>query len=300
MQISIRLGPRSVGARRCQRATTANMLAAVVLSSATWLLSGCQTTESPKPTLMHMANDTKDLVSKAARAKVFFNHQSVGANILAGVKDIARATDTEWTVTELTQGASQWPQSPGIWHATFGQNGEPKTKIDAFAQTLRSFSGGRPQIAMMKLCFVDVTAHTDIEDLLSYYANTVNSIKRDFPELALVHVTVPLATRENSLKARAKRAIGLTVSTDASNLVRTKYNRRLRELFPNDAVWDLEAIESTQPDGSKVEYLVEDEKALGLALEYASDPWGHLNAVGGQKAAVELARVVATRAPLVQ
>lgn len=258
------------------------------------LVSACgnQTTEEWGAQVVPI--DVEQLVSRAARIKVFFNHQSVGENILLGVDGLVRGTGAVWTVVKMKQGP--WPGEPGLLHASLGENENPKSKMDAFGEALRSWSGEKPAVAMLKLCFVDVTASTDISKLLGYYQGTVNRLKSEFPTIVFGHVTVPLAREPDSLRVKIKRMLGRRVSEDSANLARTKYNQKLREMFPNDPVFDLEEIESTRPDGTRVWQRVAGERAYGLASEYASDSWGHLNERGARLAAIGLARFIAEAA----
>jgi hypothetical protein len=173
-----------------------------------------------------------------------------------------------------------------------GENTQPKTKIDGFARALRTWSGDKPQVAALKLCFVDVTDSTNVTELLRYYADTMRQLKAEFPSVVFGHATVPLATESDSLKAKVKRLIGRRISEDAANAVRTQYNRALREMFPNDPILDLERVESMRANGTRVAVTIDGAEAYGLAAEYASDPWGHLNESGARLAAAELARFV--------
>lgn len=272
-----------------------NLLALAAMASS--VLVGCDRSESPMSVTQIDWTAVKGQIATASEVKVFFNHQSVGADIISGVESLVRRSETgdkSWTVVKLTQGP--WPAEPGLWHATLGENEKPKTKIDAFAEALRQWPGDKPQIAMLKLCFVDVTDTTDVPDLIGYYQGTIGRLKSEFPGITFGHVTVPLSPPLNSLKVRVKRAIGRRVSEDEANLARNKYNQRLRELFPDDPILDLERIESTAGDGKRIELTVNGTRTFAMAQAYASDAWGHLNDTGQRLAAIGLAEFIADAA----
>jgi hypothetical protein len=246
----------------------------------------------PTPSVKQIMTDsaTKEL-QQASNARVLFAHQSVGANILGGLGTLLESSGVRWPIVEAGSGAL--PDGPALLEIRPGQNGLPKTKIDGFAEAIASLPGAKPQVAFMKLCFVDVTYESNVSEILDYYRKAIDRLKAEHPDIVFGHVTVPLATRVNGAKDRVKRLVGRPVKEDFSNVKRQEYNRLLRAAFPADPLLDLERVESTHPDGTREQSTVDGAPVLALAPEYASDPWGHLNAVGSQLAARELVRFVA-------
>ena len=228
---------------------------------------------------------SKEQLQAVSVVRVFFNHQSVGANILSGIDTVSRQLGVTWNVEKVDEASARWPAQTGLWCARLGANAKPKTKIDGFASALRTWSGQRPQLALMKLCYVDVTCATDLPDLMGYYTHAVDELKSAVPEVVIAHMTVPLAPLPDSLKIKIKRTVGRLVHEDRDNLARTRFNRMLRDSFPNDPIFDLERVESTTPGGARNQVAVEGEAVLGLVSAYASDPWGHLNELGSSMAA---------------
>ena len=96
---------------------------------------------------------------RAARSRsIVFGHQSVGANILDGVRTVYRVADMAPPAT--LQWANSLPSRGGwIADAAIGTNGDPSSKIAAFEARLTSTTGS-PDFALMKLCYVDITTGT--------------------------------------------------------------------------------------------------------------------------------------------
>ena len=119
---------------------------------------------------------TVDLAA-ASQGRVLFSHHSVGANIIEGVKrlDAENQKGDHIRVVSLDEAAKA--KGPMLIEFSGGQNGDPKGKIDAFAATIRSKPGLKPDLAFMKFCFVDFNPRTDVDGLFSYYQKTIENIE---------------------------------------------------------------------------------------------------------------------------
>jgi hypothetical protein len=228
----------------------------------------------------------------ALGTRVFFAHQSVGGNLLAGVGTLAREAGRELKATELDQaGQTDSATATGWLHAFGGQNGAPKTKIDYFVSALQR-KALKPDLAFMKFCYVDFEPSTDVADLFAYYQRALTALKRDRPDVRFAHVTVPLRVRPNDLKSKTKRLIGRDISEDLANVKRAEFNRRLLEAFPSDPIFDLARGESTRADGTRESFEHEGKTYYSLAPGYTEDG-GHLNDQGQRVLAAEMIRFVA-------
>lgn len=210
-----------------------------------------------------------------ARQRWFFGHQSVGEDILVGIEAIQRELDLpRWPVIHGSSGAT-----PGLYEAKVGVNTDPEAKIRAFAATLR---GAAPtfDVALMKLCYVDVVATTNVRTLFDHYRTAMAQLERELPGVRLLHCTVPLTATRMQWKSRLKRWLGKVPADDADNLARQAYNDLLRaEYGGRGRLVDLAAAESTLPDGSAVRWQIGGLRFACLAAGYTSDG-GHLNDVG--------------------
>jgi hypothetical protein len=144
-----------------------------------------------------------DLSVLAGRA-ICFGHQSVGANIMNGVRRaVAASTGTKPTVASVGTSPAVTDVKVGRWDEGYvGANYDPISKINAFQAIMASAAGGAldgfgsgKSIAMMKFRFVDVQgawylAHGDA-DLFAAYQAMVNAVAAQRPNVRLVHFTMP-------------------------------------------------------------------------------------------------------------
>lgn len=214
-------------------------------------------------------------LARATSVKVFFGHQSVGRNIIKGI-NAALKGDTRLRVVELTTERSEPPRGEGGYfaHANIGKNEEPYTKIRAFDTLLRDGLGAHVEVALLKLCYVDVTSGTDVQALFETYRDTLASLAQDYPDVRFLHATVPLTT-----------------SQVENNILREKYSDLLRSQY-RGALFDIAALESTAPDGSRVGGRDRSGRSyFELHGAYTSDG-GHLNSEAARMAAVALLALI--------
>ena len=276
-------------ARSPLAAVAAVVLAGAALLSVTGCAAGAAGTATGRekhmtsqPRAAATASLTADLAA-AARARVFFGHQSVGMNILDGVPGVYAAHGMPAPLIE--EGATRPGDSGGfIDHVYIGENEYPVLKVKDFAAALRSGLGQRVSVAMMKFCFVDVTSGTDVSALFRTYQDTMTALQREFPQVTFVAVTVPLTT-EPGLLSRVKSKLTGSSGAAADNVARQRLNALIRQHYSGSHLFDLAAIESTAPDGTRVTGSYDGQRYYALYDGYASDE-GHLNATG--------ARIVAT------
>lgn len=216
---------------------------------------------------------TDDQLALAARVSVLFGHQSVGANILDGINGVYDARG------QAPPPILEWPDTAAggyLSHVYIGDNGDPMGKISHFAEVVRS--AGSVRVALMKLCYVDIVADTDVDAVFDRYRATMADLARDRPDISLVYTTVPL-----------------TVGAGEDNAARQRFNAKIRtEYSASGRLFDLAAVESTRADGSRM--TAGSGSYLTLDPDYAADSDGHLNDTGSQRAAAALLRIVATTA----
>lgn len=227
---------------------------------------------------------TADDLAKVSRTKVFFGHQSVGMNILDGAHAVCAAHGM--TVPVIEEASAQPGTGSGfISHAFIGENTNPLLKVRDFDAKMRAGIGQQVNVAMMKFCYVDVASDTDAGTLFAAYRESIAALKRDFPEVAFVHVTVPLTTgqgRLSKLKAR------LTMSRrygPAENAARERLNSLIRREYAAERLFDLATAESTAPDGGRTTGSYRGQRYYMLYDGYAAD-YGHLNGEGARTAAI--------------
>lgn len=221
---------------------------------------------------------------------VFFAHQSVGDNVLLGINEIARERGAKPNIFEVT--APGPLTGPGIHQMRIGRNGDPSGKIDRFAKLLDSCGSEDPDIAMLKLCFMDIDSRTDVSTLFEHYHSVLAGLGARHPKTTFVHITVPLqgppAGLASSLRQLAKGLLRRGSITPTLNAKREEFNAMLRATYAgNEPLFDLARLESTRPDGEIAVQKLQGKPIPCLAGVYTDDG-GHLNARGRRMTAREL------------
>jgi hypothetical protein len=238
---------------------------------------------------------TTDDLAKVSRTRVFFGHQSVGMNVLDGVAGVYSAHGMAAPPIEL-EGTRPGPDGGFVCHASLGENQKPLGKIRDFDAKTRSGIGQQVDVAMMKLCYVDITADADLGALFAAYQGTIAALERDFPEVTFVAATVPLMTEQGQLSKLKSRLTGSGRFGPAENAARERLNALIRRDYAGGHLYDLAAIESTAPDGSRATGTYQGQRYYRLHDGYASDS-GHLNGEGARVAATAWLQAVAQASP---
>jgi hypothetical protein len=105
-------------------------------------------------------------LSRLRAARVFFGHQSVGGDIMAGVEDLLR-TEPRLRLRVVPLQDAGAASGPFFAHAKIGENGQPTGKTDAFVGVLEQDLRGRVDVAVHKYCFVDISTSTDVASLFA-------------------------------------------------------------------------------------------------------------------------------------
>jgi hypothetical protein len=222
--------------------------------------------------------------------RIFFGHQSVGWNIIDGLKDIA--TEKGWVGFNIVE-TRKPGDAPGFYHAAIGQNGDPLGKIRDFESIMRDGMGDKVDIALMKFCYVDFSPETDVDVVFAAYRDAMKRLAAVYPRINLLYATVPLETSEEGWKAIIKRLIGRTTRND-SNIARERMNEKIRAecAAGGKALFDLAQVEATSSDGSIIELTFSGGRYYSLRNEYTVDG-SHLNSSGRKAAAMELISLLA-------
>jgi hypothetical protein len=212
--------------------------------------------------------------------RILFCHQSVGADLLEGLRELGDATLTLAGTDALPE---RDPGSPLLATARVGRNGEPASKWQAFAGLLATH-GGRVDFALMKLCYVDILDLASVDRVFGDYQDAMRAISARHPQLRLGHVTVPLRARPQGVGASVRRLLGQRDTEHARNRARAAFNERLRLAYGSGALFDLARIESTAPGARPAAWREGGHEVPALAPEYSRDG-GHLNSLGRRVAA---------------
>jgi hypothetical protein len=240
-----------------------------------------------------VAHDLKEI----GGMKIYFGHQSVGVNILDGIRDLQSARP-EGRLKIVNLDDRPVLSGPYFAESLVGKNGKPNTKCDAFAKRVGELVRDSLDVALMKFCYVDFKKETDVRAVFAIYRSMVDSLRNSAPHVTFVHVTVPLTVRTAGWKKLLKRVLGREESSDIENAERNEFNEMLRQNYRSEPLFDLAAVESTYPDGTR-EYFSSDGKPVYTLIGGFSDDGAHLNKKGRGVAARELIHLLAAsgRAP---
>lgn len=251
-------------------------------------------------TTMNNTNSRLDSVpqevwARLATKKIYFGHQSVGDNILVGVRELlAQHPQIGLRVQERAELAM--PVSPVLSHSYVGKNELPQTKNDAFTQAIGGALRNNVDMAFFKYCYVDIGPATDPAALFHTYKKTMDDLKKHNPNVMFIHVTAPLTTTQGGWKAMVKKLLGRSLGGYPDNARRNEFNDLLRkEYVGKEPVFDLAKLEATRPDGSMVTFKYQDREYTSLAPEYTEDG-GHLNTLGRKIIAEQLLLFLANQA----
>lgn len=240
---------------------------------------GCGAPQEQRTTLQ-LTQVESDLRTVAG-ARVFFGHQSVGRNILDGIRMLSERTGVAIRIEEVGDGPP--PAGAGLFHANVGENGMPGSKIDEFASRVGGAGEASYDAAVLKFCYVDLEeADVEIADpaeLFLRYRDMISTLQSTRPGLSIVPATMPLMAEPPGKKTRIKRLLGMATWRDEANRLRNEYNAMVRSELSTPELFDIARIEATHADGTRSTFNANGERIEMLAPEYTDDG-GHLNDEG--------------------
>jgi hypothetical protein len=229
---------------------------------------------------------------RVSSARVYFGHQSVGGNIMSGLADLQGQLGQP-VIRVGTLGSLDIPGDHGVLlHTKVGTNEQPGSKCEDFRRILDQQLAGRVDVALFKFCYIDFSDTSDIDAIFETYSRTMDDLKQRHPDIIFIHVTAPLRSVDRGLGIWAREMLGRPNRTKLANVRRNEFNRRLKERYPADPIYDLAAVMSTYPDGRQESFTMDGSTYYSLVPAYTDDG-GHLNAVGRTHAAAEFVRSIA-------
>lgn len=225
---------------------------------------------------------SKAELESAAKKRVVFGHQSVGWNILEGVKAITKDTGVTFNLVESRSDRSA---KPGIYHFGVGANGAPLEKISDFEKTLSAQPYGQVDVALVKLCYVDVTSGSDAVSVAKAYTASLKKLQAAYPQTRFVAMTAPLTSVRGGTKEWVKKMVGRASPDLADNAKRRVFNDHLRKEFDAAHLFDIAKLEAGAPssDGSEA-----------MRAEITSDG-GHLNEQGQREIGAAFIKLIAAQ-----
>ena len=209
-------------------------------------------------------------------AKVFFEHMSVGDNLMLGYNNwdsgVAGASLLGFDFDTVYDG-SDYDSGTTLGEKAFGYNGDPMDKIDGYSESMLSLNiGAKVDVAGFKFCYNDIDTSTtsNADDVIAAYGTMYTQVESQTSNVAFFHITTPLQP-ENSYQAVE------------NNTLRVKFGDFLKSTYAGGrhVVFDLQEVESTRSDGSQCSQ----GGVPVLCSEWAGDDDGHLSHDGSTRAA---------------
>jgi len=209
---------------------------------------------------------------------VYFEHASVGHNIMEGLITLAGTNATRYrfehfalddtTLDNETDNIGSVIPAWFVTYNSFGDNarGNPgfDAKVSGFDRRLRSSDfAAALDVAMFKFCFVDKEGLDDPQSRFDSVRITMEDLETDYPGTTFVWFTMPIET-----------------TADAN---RAAFNELVRDYCAAHDQWllDIADIESHDAAGTHRT----DDDGHELMVEDWSSDGGHLNAAGGERVA---------------
>jgi hypothetical protein len=224
---------------------------------------------------------------KLAQKKIYFGHQSVGHNIIEGIRDLIKEySDISLNIVETSNQANF---ELGIFaHSKVGKNMDPISKIYEFKTFMNNGLGGKADKAFFKFCYIDINPKTHVEHLFAEYKNTMLQLKLNYPKTKFIHVTIPLKIVQTGPRAWIKKLMGRPIGGYKDNIKRNQFNDLLRTAYrEKEPIFDLALVESTYSDGSRQKFQFKGNSYHALIPEYSYDG-RHLNQKGRKIVAEQL------------
>jgi hypothetical protein len=242
--------------------------------------AACGKEATPKDSAARVLDSvTPDQWAGLASRRVFFAHMSVGHNIVQGVQELEQ-DDSRVRLRVVETRQAKDLETPALAHALNGENGDPLGKIAAFRGALEGGLGPKLDMALLKFCYVDFRTNERVPAVFEEYRRTMAALKTTYPQMTIVHMTVPLTVVQTGPKAWVKRLIGRPVYGVNENIARTEFNDLIRREYQNrEPLFDIAALEATRVDGTRSQFASNGQAYDELAVEHSSDG-GHLNEGG--------------------
>ena len=230
------------------------------------LATGCDSREPAPPPTQQTGGTIVIGETTLLSTRIFFGHQSVGRDILAGISGLA----PELPITNAAAGVD----GPALIEANIGENGDAGSKDRAFLEAVRALDPG--QVAIYKYCYVDMSADTDPDALFADYQGTLTVASAT--GVRAIPVTMPITTVAPSWKRGIKQLLGKPTDLEL-NARRQHFNELLREAYADGPLIDLARFEATREDGSIRTAPFNGQPVEVLVAAYTDDG-AHLNSRG--------------------
>jgi len=213
-----------------------------------------------------------------ANRKIFFGHQSIGGNILQGLATLAKqSAEAPLTIIEYV---SEPPQATAaLVHSKIGKNADPLSKLQDFSAKCNELKEANLDYAMMKFCYIDFHAQTELADIERVYSETFAALTKQLPNTRFIHCTVPITLNKLGARSWLKKLLGQPVAVEQDNIARNHFNDFIRNRYAKEPIFDLAALEATDLQQHPVTFRYHGNAYQSLYSGYTQDG-RHLNERG--------------------
>ncbi len=253
------------------------------------IISGCTGGEAKtaKAESLSISQLSDTGLRNLSQKKIFFGHQSVGDNVLDGIRELMQSHKSIHLNIVKTESPSSFTR-PIFAHTDIGKNDDPNSKITAFREIMANGIGSKVDIAFFKFCFWDIRSKTDIQQIFNNYKTAMTELKTRYPKVLFIHFTVPLMSHQSGLKNKIQTIFQMTDKSDPDNIRRNELNDMLlKEYEGKEPIFDIAKFESTLPDGKRTSFSEGGKVYYCLASNKTTDG-GHLNDQGKKVVAEQL------------
>lgn len=217
-------------------------------------------------------------------------------------QDIANAIPTAYANARLAKPRvfKKWAQAtkttgPLVASVKIGTDGDPMSKLRAFADLVNSAPSNSADVAIMVFNYQDIKAETNVETVFANYVETMNSLETANPDIAILYATVPVTSGNSWREVDAATVAGLVEVTQPlwqDNIARERFNTLLRQQYKDSGrLFDLAAIEARLGKGKVAAKEHENQWYYVLNPALSSDG-RRLNAKGSTRLAGELMMLI--------
>lgn len=206
-----------------------------------------------------VAGYSQATMNAIAGTSFYFEHASVGGNMVAGLNALHSGNSSFYRLT--TSSTSSTPPASITAGTLYDYDrGNPgwQAKVNGFATDIAGGWGGKTTFAMSKFCYIDPDANWTV------YRDSMLGLEAANPGTNFVYMTIPL-----------------TADTGSDNVLRGNFNTSLRNWAAanNKIVFDIADIEAHSASGALQTFVSGGQTYQRLAADWSADG-GHLNTAG--------------------